>query len=605
MVQIIRLFFVVFFLHFSFFIFHLSFAEEVPRFYGEEVVVTASRMPQLVNKSPWNTSVITSQEVKNFKTVGEALRIVAGADLQSYGYLGTLSSLRLRGSNPSRVTILVDGRRVNSPLNGEFDLNDLLTDNVERIEVVRGPVSALYGSDAIAGVVNIITKTPAETKKSFSVSMGSFGTQKYIVSVANDNYSISMDYLKSEGFRTNSNYSAKNFTGKLSFPLGNWFLGMDAIYYDAVKGLPNVPALENDPTSASTPNDRQTDKNLLASLCLKSENANLRIYHNVLDQKVDPYVWGASINQSWQTGLEWQQNFDLGMGKVLYGLEAREDNGKSSLGAYHNTIRNYAVYLQDEFQLNDKCLVSAGVRGDKHSAAGTSINPRVGLVYQPSRDLIVRASAGSAFRAPSFNNLYWVGSGNPDLKPEKATSYDLGLERRFSQDFYSRINYYTSTSTDLIIWDSSARAMRNVGEATQDGIEFELVVKLGERGKGFINFTCQKATDKSAGKHLPYISQNKLNTGVFLGDGGLLVRHVGERYTDLTNTTKLPPYTVADLKFSKKVKDFTLEFAIDNLLDENYSEVVGDDPINWPPSFVNRKYPMPGRRYTLGVKWEM
>ena len=581
----------------------IAFAEEIPRFYGEEVVITATRLPQLVSKSPWNTSIITAQELKNFKTVGEALRIIPGVDLQAYGYLGTMNSMRLRGTNASQVLILVDGRRVNSPLNGQFDLNDLLTDNVERIEVVKGPISSLYGSDAVSGVVNIITKSVAEIKNSFSISTGSFGTQQYKVSASSKNFAISGDYLKSDGFRVNSDYLAKNVAGNIFFPLGNWSLGIDATYYDAEKGLPNVPSLESNPASASTPHDRQFDKNLLTSVSLKAENAKLRVYYNVLNQRADPYVFGSSTNEARQTGIEWQQDMSFGMGRILYGLEAREDSGKSSAGNYDKAIRNYAIFLQDEMPLANRYFLTASVRGDKHSVAGTSVNPRIGLVYQPGGDLIIKASAGTAFRAPTFNNLYWAG--NPDLKPEKATSYDIGLERSFSENFSSRASYYISNHVDLITWDSNTSAMKNIGEAVQEGVEFELVRKIGETGKGFANFTYQKAKDKSTDKSLPYIAQNKLNVGVILGDSSVLVRHVGERYTDLTNSVRLPAYTVVDLRLSKKIKGVDLELSIENLFDENYSEVVGDDPVSWPPAYTNRGYPMPGRRYALGVKWEM
>jgi vitamin B12 transporter len=584
----------------SFVICNLTFALDVPRFYGEEVVVTASRLPLLISKSPWNATVIGSDEVKNFKTVGDALRVVAGVDLQAYGYLGSLNSIRIRGSNPSRTSILLDGRKINSSLNGEADLGDLLTDDIEKIEIVRGPVSALYGSDAVGGVINIITKAPG-IKRTFSALSGSFGTQQYIASSGNAWYSFSFNYLKSDGFRINSDYLAKNFSSKFNFPIGGWSLDVGASYYDAAKGIPNVPTSESDPSSASTPNDRQADRNIYANLNLKNENCDLNVFHNLLNQRLEPYVFGGSTNEVWQSGIGWQQNFDASIGKILYGVEARQERGKSSLAGFDQTINNYALFVQDEAQLNEKLLVSAGIRGDKHSIAGTSVNPRAGITYSLSEDLTFKASYGSAFRAPSLNNLFWFG--NPSLKPENARAYEAGIERRTLDGNVSRLSYYLSATRDYIIYDISTNTLNNIGEVAQEGVEYELERRIGANGKGFINYSLQKAIDKVANKYLPYVAENKINTGLTFGESTLLIKYVGERYTDLTNLVKLPPYTVVDLKFSKKVSGFGVDLAVENLFDQQFSEVVGNDPTTF--AVAARNYPMPGRRYSLGVKWEL
>jgi len=595
-------------------------AQEVPRFYGEEVVVTTSRLPQLASKSPWDTTVITTQELKNFRTVGEALRIVAGVDSIAYGYLGSTNSIRLRGANASQVLILVDGRRINSPTLGMFDMGDLLTDDVEKIEVVRAPLSAIYGSDAVSGVINIITKSPKETERSFSVSAGSFGTQQYKVFIGSENYLIVADYLKSDGFRTNSDYLAKDVFCKLIFPSSFGQLLVDGSYYDAIKGVPGLPTSEADPASASTPNDRQFDKNSMLGIGLKGNAYNLRAYQSIYDQK---YNWeffgttGTSTNQAYRTGIEWQQNFDLVIGKFLYGLEAREDRGKTS-GYSEQIIRNYAAFVQDEAQLGKQCSLVASIRGDKHSTAGTSFNPRVGIVYQPQGNLIIRASAGSSFRAPGLNDLYWndgVMFGNPSLKPERAVSYDIGLERSFSENSWARVNYFLSTTNDLILWPQVAtyeyRAV-NMGVVRNEGVEFELVRRLGENGKGFINFTYQKALIKEGvdpsmvggtvvDKITPFTPQSKLNVGVILENGSLLVRSVGERFVDLQNTLKLPGYTVVDLTLGKKMGNWRVDFAVNNLFDEIYFEAAS----KIPGTTTALKYPMPGRRYTLGMQWKI
>jgi len=609
---------IIIFLHSSFVIRNSAFASDVPRFYGEEVVVTASRLPQLSNQSPWNTSVIKENEIKNFKTVGEALRIVAGADLTAYGDLGSLNSVRLRGANASQVLILIDGRRINSPSLGMFDVGDILTDNIGKIEVVRAPLSAVYGSDAVSGVINIITRSPQADRKSFSISTASFDSQQYRFLWEGGNYLLSGNYLKSAGFRNNSDYLGKNLYGKATLELFSAEVYADLNYYDALKGVPGVPTLETDPTSASEPNDRQTDKNLMTSVGLKGDNFQLRLYQNTYAQRLDPYIWGTSTNETWQNGIEWQHTIEFGLGKVLYGLEGREDRAKTTMAGEHS-INNYAAFIQDEWQLGDRYTITASLRGDRHSTAGKAFNPRLGIVYRPYDGLIVRASGGTAFRAPTLNELYWNDGwmfGDPNLKPEKSAAYEVGLERKISENSSARASYFTSTTNDLILWDwkssTTETRAKNVGEVWTEGVEFEWERRLGENGRAFINYTYQQAVDKkdidlsAIGKSIRYTPTTKYNAGLFMGSSSVLIKHVGERYADQANTIKLPAYTVVDFKWSKKMsRNMNIELSIDNLLDERYSEVVGTyfDPVTYASQ--PRNYPMPGRRYSLGVKWDI
>jgi outer membrane cobalamin receptor len=598
--------------------FSASFAAEVPRFYGEEVVVTALRVPQLASKLPWTTSVISSKELESFIRVGDALRIVPGIDTISNGYLGALTSVRLRGANASQVLILVDGHRINSPTLGMFDMGDLLVDNIEKIEVVRAPLSAIYGSEAVSGVINIITRSPQKLERSLSLSGGSFGTQQYKFSIGNERYCLIGDYLKSDGFRTNSGYLAKNIYGKMNLPLGWNQFGFDYAYYDAVKGVPGVPTSDADPTSATEPNDRQYDKNAFASASFSGKDFKLKLYHNSLDQKVDPAIWGTTSTKTWQTGVEWQQNFNLGLGKFLYGLEARSDAGKATWGTLttiDNTIQNYAVFVQDMIEEDDRYALTAGIRADQHSVAGTSVNPRLGLVFEPIKDLMVKASVGTAFRAPTLNDLYYNDGmmfGDPQIKPEKSFSYELGLERQIAEKTTAWLNYFSSDITDLILWNwepsTGITRVKNVGEVQSEGVEFELTRLIGSEGKGFVNFTYQKATDKKdvtpalVDKAIPYIPQLKYNAGLMLVESSLIIKHVGERYADAYNNVKLPAYTVVDLKLGKRLSAVLVEFTVENLFDEKYSETVGSLPYA-PYSTV--KYPMPGRRYRLGLKWDI
>jgi outer membrane cobalamin receptor len=584
-----------------------AFADDLPRFYGEEVVVTAARLPQLSQGSPWNTSTITAEQLKPFRTAGEALRTVAGVDSQSYGTLGSLNSVRLRGANASQVVILLDGQRLNSPTLGMIDLGDISTDNIERIEVVRAPLSAVYGSDAVAGAINIVTKKSADGERGLSITTGSFGERKYRLAVAGGSYAFNLVSLRSDGFRRNGDYNATDLAGKMTVPVSSGDLTVDYRYYDADKGVPGVPTAESDPASATEPNDRQKDKNTTLGATFKNGNYQLRYYQNSADQNLSPYIWGASRNQALQSGLEYQQN----IGSLVYGLEAREDQGNTTLSGNH-TIRNYAVFAEDTFTVGQRYTMTASLRGDKHSTAGTSVNPRVGIAYQPNPGMTLRASAGTAFRAPTLNELYWndgYSFGDTGLKPERSFTYELGLERRLNETSFAKLSYYVSQVTDLILWDWQSSTIetraKNIGQADMEGVEFELSRSIGDRGTAFVNYTYQKAVNRkdfdalAVGKTLRYTPQNKYNAGVTLGDSSLLVKYVGERYADAYNTVRLPAYTVVDFRLARKISGFDVELLCRNLLDEQYSEAVGNDPT----TYAVRQYPMPGRSYALGVKW--
>jgi outer membrane receptor protein involved in Fe transport len=201
--------------------------------------------------------------------------------------------------------------------------------------------------------------------------------------------------------------------------------------------------------------------------------------------------------------------------------------------------------------------------------------------------------------------------GNTSLKPEKSTSYDIGLERKISENTTAKLNYFQTLTTDLIIWDYDATTFlttaKNIGEVRSEGVEFELGRKLGERGRAFINFTYQKAIDQkdsdplAIGKNIVYTPQTKYNAGLLFGDSTILVKHVGERYSDGHNLNLLSAYTVVDFKLAKKMLGVGFTLAIDNLFDEVYSEAVGNDPV----TFAARKYPMPGRRYSLQMQWDL
>jgi len=587
-----------------------SSAFEIPRFYGEEVIVTATRLPQLKLASPWNVTVLKSEDFKGKMNLGEALREVAGADLKSSGYLGSVVTARFRGATSQQVLILMDGRRLNSPLLGLIDLNDILLDEVEKVEIVRAPLSALYGSDAIGGVVNLISR---KEDRSYNLSYGSLNKQQFALAYKG----TSFNFIKTDGFRQNGDYTAQRIGQNLKW--GDFEVGLN--YYNADKGVPRVPNSEDQPYSASTPGDRQKDQNLFGDVAYARHcgplESKTRVYFNQLDEQFHSYNFFTSLFEDTsylarQMGAEVDQVLTLGKRSSLsYGLEARQDEGRSNYIGEHN-IRNYAA--RGQLQLGQQYFnVVAGARLDKHSAFGYTANPRLGVSFFPQEGLTLRASAGNAFKAPTLNDLYWNDPiwqmyGSASLKPETSQSVDLGFEKSWGNGARLSLDYFTNSIRDLILWDwdlsTNITRAKNVGAVEAKGWEAEGGYRLTPALEIFCNYTWQEVLDAQdinpayIGKKVPYSPQNKYGLGVkVLSNVKITASYMGERFADGSNTLKLPEYTLVSVWAGRKFGRYEMALSIDNLFNQVYYESLGYHPV----TYAQLKYPMPGRSITVSL----
>lgn len=573
-------------------------ALEIPRFYGQEIIVTAARIPQLKTETPWEVSIITEEDIKNqgAKTVADALRSVAGVDIKSNGYLGAINSAMIRGASSQQTLVLIDGRKINSPLLGTVDLGDVLVENVERIEVVKAPLSALYGADAVGGVINIITKKPSEKPQlEADVSVGSFATQLYKVKLGGSgklNYLLTASLNRSDGFRKNSDYDSQNYNAAISW--GD--LGINMNLYKAQRGVPGVPTPESDPTSASTPDERQRDENGAIEFRYK----DFKVFQNQGDQFFH-YQFGLDDRyRYWIRGIAFQQNKNYFTNSFSYGLDYQQSQVESSLAGDQKTD-NTALYLQDILNVG-KHSVTLGVRGDSHSVYGGVVNPRIGALFRLPAEMAIRASYGTAFKAPTFNDLFSSWGGDRNIKPERSQSYDLGVEKQWGDLTSAKISFYHNDVENLIQWLPPTWTAANIGSVSLRGLEFELS-KKAEDFNGYLNYTWQDARDGTAvnkDKFLIYRPQNKLCVGLGGRPAGiqsnLNIRYIGERYADQANTVILASYTTVDLRVGRTIGQGDLYLLAENLLDEKYFESYDN--------MTGRFYPQPGRRYTLGVKWE-
>jgi len=604
-----------------------AYAQTEPVFYGEEVIVTAARYPQFVSDVPWSVSVISEEELDalGVSNVGDAVKMVVGADVKSEGGLGALSSIKLRGSSSSQIVILVDGMRVNSVLLGEANPGDILVSDVERIEVVRAPLSAIYGADAVGGVINVITKKPEDKamRTALETSGGTFSTYKFNLSNSYGgsdlDYFLNAGYLSSGGFRANGDYNSQSYFLEVENKVAkDDSVGIVFDHFKADRGTPFT-------ITAPMLNARRWDSNLRLGLSYKTRytprnQLEAKIYSIRLDQTFnydvtsgpdEKYLSEAIVGEL-QDVLDVSENW-----RLSGGFEIRDEHGKSDAAGDH-VLSNTAVFVQSENKIG-KDSVIFGVRGDNNSQFGQVLNPRAGIVLRPHGSIAVKTSYGLSYRAPTQNDLFWyqlaAGSfmgysfsyetkGNQSLRPERGDMFDLSFEFNPTSRTKIVLSAYESTIKDLIRWEetyhsesashlTSTWEVLNIASANMEGLEISLEHRVFDPLKVFVNYTIENSVDLSAGKQLDYTPRDKYNVGIRYRDesgnaGSLSLRYIGERFADKDNTRKLPAYTVVDASLSKEFGAVTVSLNGENIFDAQYEEAEG--------------YPMPGRAGYIGVK---
>jgi outer membrane cobalamin receptor len=323
-------------------------------------------------------------------------------ELNDYGTRGSLNNISIRGASFQQVLVLLDGRRMNSSSAGGFDMSNLpvLIDEIDRIEIVRGASSALYGTDAVGGVVNIITKTTTTAETSVTGEAGSHGYRSVAVANANKmgkfSYALSAGKEKSDGFRTNSDLDKTIAGAKFGYELSqDSSLEMSADYLEKQIG---VPGSEQFPSPLAQEWDRNTGASLTYRTKFSKElDLRLNAYENrdkIIYKNPDPIFPQDSKHIGKTTGAEAQTNWLVNSWNQLsLGVEAKEDHLTSTDAGAH-TASLWAAYLQDEISIGEPLIVVIGGRNDSHSVYGDKFSPRVSARYLiAGSGTIIRASA--------------------------------------------------------------------------------------------------------------------------------------------------------------------------------------------------------------------
>lgn len=620
-----------------------------------DIVVTATRNPQAIARTGSAVTIIGPEEIAatGSSQVVDLLRAVPGLDTYESGGAGGVSVVSLRGATPGRTLILIDGVRINDPTapSGEFDFGVMSVTDLERIEVLRGPQSALYGSDAMGGVVNIITKKGAgKPRVSVSLEGGSYGTLNSRTSVSGGTETLSYAFSLS-GFRTNgfSRYgyrigriaaerallglpvgleadeaSKAASTGRISWrPVGGFELELGFAGYGSFVRFDNPGAYYTDPDD-SLNKSRNRFGQIYAKAKLDSFGGQLRntvtayanrsTHYSVLTQSCydsDYNSYDCRTNYRGERfGLEYQGDLKLGrLGLLSFGLRSERETANTDeqylpLPMPKQTLidvgqTTHSLWLQHQATIGERLDVSVSGRVDSIMGGKTFVTGRATAAYRfEETGTKLRASLGSGAKAPTLYQRYSV-YGDPNLLPEKNVGVDAGLDQTFANGRATlSLTAFRTRYADLVDYNFRTSKYYNIGHAEMQGVEMAgdvVLVPEAWRLRASYTYLHAKNTDKDT-----FLLRRPFNKGyvslVWSGwknlelEGRLSM--VGERF-DIDNVTgetvTMPAYARLDLRANYRINEnFSVFGRIENVSNARYEEI--------------RDYGVSGRAFFAGVR---
>ncbi|MBK7381510.1 MAG: TonB-dependent receptor [Ignavibacteriales bacterium] len=596
-----------------------------------EVVISATKTLSNSVELANSISVIDSEQISNSNSnnVFDVLKNETGISFTRQGGNGALSNLYIRGANSSHTLVLIDGVEVNltNDPSGVYDFSALPIDNIDRIEVLRGPQSTLYGSDALAGVINIISKKGNGTPKfSLLTEGGSYNSYKAQLGVNGSlqklNYSIALSRTGSDGFSIASEkygntekdgYTFNNLSSIIGYNINentqvNFYTRFTKSKsdYDQFGGV-----FGDDPTYVFN----QEELSLRGEGKIKlfdgrlNQKIGLSFFRNLRKYSYDTSAASIFYSHSLYDGrkykLDWQNDFQLNESNLFTSGVDFEYEEMSSEYFFLNYVglpdyasifplrnsKTISGYIQDQLNLGNMFFASAGIRYDHHNQFGSQITYRFAPAFLiTGTSTKIKATVGTGFKAPSLFNLYDPTYGNENLKPEKSFGWDVGAEQFLSKENFSiGVTYFDNKFSDMFGFDNVTFQTININKVETNGVEVFTKVILFNYLTLKANYTYTKAVDKSEntpdfGKKLLRRPENKI---------GLLIDYsffqkaninaeliwVGSREDfDFSNFTRveMKNYLLANFAAHYNLFNFLrLNIRIENLLDTDYEEVFG------------------------------
>jgi iron complex outermembrane receptor protein len=596
-----------------------------------------------VEQLPSSVFVTDSGDIDRINgiSVADIIRNVSGLSLRSYGGNGALQSLSVRGMGSDYSLVLVDGQRYTMHQISTVDLGIMTVNEIERIEIANGGNSSIYGTNAIGGVVNLITKKP---KNGFSaaagVSVGSFGLSGYLISLGGggDKFAVRGSYQSLSGRndfdfnfddgtgrrrlnRSGADYNVKNIAlAARSIIDKNAVTNISVRYTDADRGQPaavtnsvqdNRARIHDDdlffnsatvytPASSFTmtfPVSYHYNRQTYFDPKLIINNEPLAAHYENSIAAFSPYV-----------SISFSPDHSMDAGSEISVATITSNEVRSA----RRELRSIFAASRHTFFLPVEVVLFPSVRYDHFSDTDGDVSPKIGLnIGILNEPLIrVRASAGKNYRVPTFNDLYWIDGGNPDLKPERSVNYDAGVVAGIHTDRFDvsfRADYFEIDARDKIVWQPGHNGLwspKNLQSVSSKG--WELSAGLNAFENLFMVFyhhtvaqtikvSADIPNDNTQNKILPFVPQESASISVGSAFSGfsvnLLYSFTGYRFETADNNPRyiLPRYETVDMNISKSIVfpviSFRVRVEINNLTNTDYQHISG--------------YPLPLRNYRL------
>lgn len=561
----------------------------------DKLVVTATRTPTDLDNLPAPVIVISREEIlRSVATdVAELLRFHAGIDLARSGGPGQQVSLFLRGTESDQTLVLIDGVPINPGTGGSAALQNIRPEMIERIEIVKGPRSALYGTEAIGGVINIITRKDADgLQGSAGLKTGSYATRSVDAGLSygdtDTQFSLHAADAQSDGIppRAGSNldrgYDNRSFSARAGQDFGRFNL---SVRHWQSEGRSEYLGYALDPRSQDYRN-RASAADIGAQVT-DTWHSRLTISHAIDDLtqvQINPFSGQHDSALTRRDNLDWQHDLALTGDDTLtagfwFSREHTEANSYGSL--YGADLYTRALYLENAWHGRRQDLVAAVREGD-HDSFGRHLswNLDYGLAMTDRDRLLV--NAGSAFRAPNSTDLFYPGSGNPDLAPETAHNLELGYQRRFNRHWQGELRAYRNNIDDLIAYDPVAGRSENIDRARIRGLEASLNW-TARRWRGRLSLTRQNPENAATGDTLLRRARKSLSASLAwqpgnweLGGDLLLVGPRRDIDPVSYQAVDNPGYGLLNLTAGLRLgSHLDLRLRVENVLDQDYQTVLG------------------------------
>ncbi len=590
-----------------------GYSSEQQHLNADAINITATRTVKTADETLASVTVITKEDINRLqvRNVQELLRGVTGIGITNNGGAGKATSLFMRGTESDHILVIIDGIKIGSATSGAIPLQHIPLDLIERIEIVRGPRSGLYGSEAIGGVIQIFTGgNKGVYGSTFSISAGSHNTGKISAAIAGGDdqgwYNIHLGGENSNGFNSCSGsltagcYTIepdddgyKNISGSMNFgyrlnngiEIGGIFLQAD----------------NNTEFDGSFQNKSEDRTRLFGGHIKASPTEALAVTFNAgrsIDQS-NNFLNGTFASKFNTTRDTFSLQNDLAINEdqlITLGFDYQQEEIESTTLYPVSSRENKGVFSQylGSFHKHDLQL---NLRRDDNEQFGGKTTGSIAWGYGFDSGIRVTTSYGTAFKAPTFNELYFPFYGNPNILPESSNSFDIGLSGD-SGRFYWSANLFRTEIDDLIAYDAALFTANNINKALIHGLEFSLTTSIVE-WQLKSDITLLDPRNKTSGANnnntLPRRPKRSLRIDIDrdfyqYSLGATLLAESG-RYDDLANSRRIDGYGIIDLRGEYEItRSWRLQARLGNLLDKDYETA----------SF----YPQDGRNYMLTLIYQ-